>query len=89
MASAGDAQVVGVQGVHDDEVAVRAVPGRGSGADVTRRSRASLRSCTAPSGSPAPSWSPAPLGSSVTEAGMSATAQCQKPLAVGRRGRRP
>src|SRR3712207_8157348 len=40
----------------------------------------------APPGSCRECLSPAPLGSSVTEAGMLATAQCQKPLAVGASG---
>src|SRR3954452_17945457 len=47
---------------------------------------ASLRYCTAPSGRVGSSLSPAPLGSSVTEAGMLATTQCQKPLVVGESG---
>src|SRR3954447_13568877 len=47
---------------------------------------ASLRYCTAPSGRVGESLSPAPLGSSVTEAGMFATTQCQKPDAVGASG---
>ena len=45
---------------------------------------ASLVSVTAPPGSSPPS--PAPAGSSVTVAGRSATAQCQKPDAVGASG---
>src|SRR3954447_18725317 len=40
----------------------------------------------APSGRSAPPSSPAPLGSSVTDAGMRVTTQCQKPLAVGASG---
>src|SRR3954449_2750512 len=40
----------------------------------------------APSGSCGLSLSPVPAGSSVTDAGMFATAQCQKPLAVGASG---
>src|SRR4051812_19172992 len=47
---------------------------------------ASLRYCTAPSGRVGESLSPAPLGSSVTEAGMFATTQCQNPLVVGASG---
>src|SRR4029453_7560805 len=40
----------------------------------------------APPGTFGSSLSPAPLGSEVTDAGMFATAQCQKPLAVGASG---
>src|SRR4029453_15456917 len=40
----------------------------------------------APPGTFGSSLSPAPPGRSVTDAGMFATAQCQKPLAVGASG---
>ena len=46
----------------------------------------SLRSWNAPGGRPSPEGPPAPRGSSVTEAGIPATTQCQKPLPVGASG---
>ena len=78
-------ELLGVDGVHDEVVAVRAVPAGGA-APTNPAKPPSLRSCTAPSGSDGASSSPAPAGSSVTDAGMLATAQCQKPLAVGASG---
>ncbi len=47
---------------------------------------ASVRSWSVPSGRPEPVSSPAPSGNSVTVAGMSAIAQCQKPDCVGASG---
>ena len=47
---------------------------------------ASVGSWNAPSGRPEPVSSPAFSGSSVTVAGMSATAQCQNPDCVGASG---
>src|SRR3546814_1594779 len=46
----------------------------------------SWRRVTVPAGRPSLSAAPAPAGSSVTEAGMFATAQCQNPDAVGASG---
>src|SRR3954464_5545401 len=53
---------------------------------MKRAARASLGSWKAPSGRPEPVSSPAPAGSSLTPAGMSATAQCQKPEPVDASG---
>src|SRR5580658_4313851 len=70
------------QGLHHDDVAVTPVPGRRPSADEASQ-RASLGSWTAPAGRCSPVTSPAPAGSPVTEAGISATAQCQKPDPLG------
>ena len=47
---------------------------------------ASLRSWTVPGGSPEPWVSPEPLANDVVVTGMSQTAQCQNPAAVGASG---
>jgi len=63
----------------------RPVPAGGA-APMYRAMRASFGSWKLPRGSLDPVSSPAPVGSSVTLAGMSTTAQCQKPLPVGASG---
>ena len=81
-----DVEGLGVDGVDDDEVAVRAVAGRGSRADVPGEPAVVAQLDCAVRAAAGRPCRPAPLGSSVTEAGMFATAQCQKPLAVGASG---
>ena len=71
--------------LHHDHIAVTAVPGRRSTADeagqarvVGEMERSGRRVSSVPF--------PAPVGSPVTEAGISATAQCQKPDPLGASG---
>lgn len=69
--------------VHRDVVPVRAVSGGGA-APMYRLRLASLAKVMASPGNPLPS--PTPAGNCVTVAGRFATAQCQKPDAVGASG---
>ena len=72
------------KGLNHDDVAVTPVPGRRSTADEAAR-RASLGRWDAPVGRCSVPF-PAPVRSPVTEAGISATAQCQKPDPLGASG---
>jgi hypothetical protein len=81
----GYADLRDVQGVHDDEVTVPAVPGRRGGADVACCAGV-VGQLIGTLGKAEPISSPAPSDSWVTVAGMSATAQCQKPEPVGASG---
>ena len=81
----GDVEVFDVDGMDDDEVAVRTVSGRRSGTDVAGEAGVVAQLDSAIRKVPT-SVAPAPPGSSVTVAGMLNTAQCQNPLAVGASG---
>jgi hypothetical protein len=73
------------EGLHHDDVVVTPVPGRRSSADEAGQARVvgeMERSSRQVLGGPAP----APAGSPVTDAGISARAQCQKPDPLGASG---
>jgi hypothetical protein len=70
--------------LHHDDVAVTSVPGWRSTADEAGQARV-VGEWNAPAGRCSVPF-PAPAGSPVTEAGISATAQCQKPDPLGASG---
>lgn len=80
-----DADGLDVEGVHHDEVAVHAMPGGWGGTDESGGAGI-VGQLEGALGQTRAGVVTAPSGSSVTPAGMSATAQCQKPEPVGASG---
>lgn len=74
-----------VEGMHRHDVAMRTVPGRRACTDETEPATV-VAEGDGSGGQDIVVRRAAPAGSSVTEAGMFATAQCQNPDAVGASG---